>query len=318
MEHRTNRKHITIFAALLVAALFAASASAQDAIVPDDFGSISAAVFGATDVDMDGTVEIFVRNGTYNENIFIQRSNLELTGENPRQTIIQGNGAALAVVYVQQSSNVTIQGFKIQGGGATSDGIEFSRVNDSLIFECWSRGNLDGFSLGRSDNNVIRRCLADNNAMEGVKLRISNNCEVDRVVSRNNTGEGFQAVGTQSGSFLNCRARGNLSTGFDIDRSIGATILGGFATGHVDSGVRVRESSGTMVQGVRSDQNDNGLRIEDTNDSLFTMNAFINNRQWGIRIENSTNDDFASTAGIDPAPGDNDVSGNVLGAVRID
>ncbi len=318
MELRSNRKLATLLAMMFVTASLAASASAQDAIVPDDFGSISAAVFGATDVDGDGTVEIFVRNGMYNEDVFIQRSNLELTGEDPRQTIIQGNGGLPAVVYVQQSSNVTIQGFKVQGGGAVADGIEFSRVTNSLIFECWATGNLDGFSLGRSDNNVVRRCLASNNAMEGVKLRISNNVEVNRVVSRNNSDEGFQADGTQNCSFLNCRSRGNLSTGFDIDRSIGATILGGFATGHIDAGVRVRESSGTLVQGVRSDQNENGLRIEDTNGSLFTMNAFINNREWGIRMENSTNDDFSSAAGVNPAPGDNDVTGNGFGTVRVD
>lgn len=315
LRHTTR---FTILTAAVISLLSISTARAQDAIVPDDFGSISAAVIGATDVNNNGTVEIFVRNGTYNENVFIQRSNLALTGENPRQTVVQGAPVGQAVIYVQQSTNVTIQGFKVQGGGAIADGIEFSRVSDSLIFECWTTGNRDGISLGRSDRNTVRRCLTEDNAMEGAKLRISNDCTVEKVVSRRNTGEGFQMVGSQGSTFNNCRSRSNLGTGYDVDRCIMATVSGGFATGNIDSGVRVRESGGTLVQNVRSDQNENGLRLEQTNDSLFTMNAFINNREYGIRMEDSTGDDFASTPGIDPAPGDNDVTGNLLGAVRVD
>jgi parallel beta-helix repeat protein len=314
MELRSITTGIT---ALVAALLFVSAASAQDAIVPDDFGSIQAAVLGAGDTDGDGTVEIFVRNGTYNENLLIQRSNLELTGENPRQTVIQGAAAPPAVVYVQNASNVTIQGFKVQGGGAAADGIQFTRVTDSLIFECWSRGNRDGFSLGRSDRNTVRRCLTENNAMEGVKLRLSNDCTVNKVVVRNNGEEGVQMTGTMRTVVQNCRLRGNF-TGYDVDRSQDCMVLGGFATGHVNSGVRIRESDGTLVQGVRSDGNENGIRMEDSMNSLVTMNAFLNNREWGIRMENSTNDDFSSDAGINPPPGDNDVSGNLFGPVRID
>ena len=54
---------------------------AVDAIVPDDFATISAAVLGATDVDSSGVVEIMVRAGTYNENVRIERSDLALLGE---------------------------------------------------------------------------------------------------------------------------------------------------------------------------------------------------------------------------------------------
>jgi hypothetical protein len=84
--------------------------AAETLIVPDNYPTIQAAINAASNGDT-----IFVRSGTYNENIVVNKM-VTLIGENSNNTIINnGNDYAYAVVNIQ-SGNVTVENFTIQNG----------------------------------------------------------------------------------------------------------------------------------------------------------------------------------------------------------
>lgn len=70
-----------------------------DILVPDDYSIIQEAIDAASDGDT-----IFVRNGTYYENVVVNKPVL-LMGENREGTIVDGNGSA---VFRLQTNNITV------------------------------------------------------------------------------------------------------------------------------------------------------------------------------------------------------------------
>ena len=147
---------------------FAAAAYGADATVPGDFGSIGAAVLGATDVDGNGAVEIEVMPGTYAENVFIQRSNIALIGSDPATTTIVGVGPA-DTVRAQNGANVSISGFTVTGDG-TANGIKFEDIVGGLIQDNIASANRRGINLNRSTGVLIESNTMSGNLRGGMKL----------------------------------------------------------------------------------------------------------------------------------------------------
>jgi parallel beta-helix repeat protein len=77
-------------------------------IVPDDYPTIQEAINYASDGDT-----VFVRAGTYPENIIVNKS-VSLVGESPENTIIDGQRVG-TVIYVN-TSYITIANFTVQNG----------------------------------------------------------------------------------------------------------------------------------------------------------------------------------------------------------
>lgn len=80
-----------------------------DIVVPDDYNTIQEAVDTAESGD-----RIFVRNGTYKENIVVYKEGLKIYGEDKYTTIIDGNNVTHAIDIL--SENVTINGFTVKNG----------------------------------------------------------------------------------------------------------------------------------------------------------------------------------------------------------
>jgi len=96
-------------------------------IVPDDYPTIQEAINNADNGDT-----VFVRNGTYDEIIFVNKS-LSLIGEDRDTTIIDGGRRDGYVVYVK-AENVVIQGFTIQSY-IFSIGIRLDNARNSSIVD---------------------------------------------------------------------------------------------------------------------------------------------------------------------------------------
>jgi len=105
---------------------------------------------------------VFVYNGTYNENIVIDKS-LSLIGEDYTTTFI--NGRDVGNVIKINADGATIKGFTIQHGGLTYPlaGINCSSDHNTIC-ENIIISNYYGITLHRSSNNEItKNTIQDNN-----------------------------------------------------------------------------------------------------------------------------------------------------------
>ena len=119
--------------------------------VPDDYLTIQEAINTASDGDT-----IFVRNGTYYENVVMNKS-VSLIGEDSDSTIIESGST---VIWIHEKDNVKVINFSIKGGDT---GIDCSQsrnleISGNKITRCNGRGLITSHSTGRISSNT----LADN------------------------------------------------------------------------------------------------------------------------------------------------------------
>lgn len=300
----------------------AGTAAASDAIVPDQFPTIQSAVSNAVDVDGNSLIEIFVRAGTYNENVRITRSRIILDGENPSTTLIQGNGT-LDVVEVEAFNdaflnNVVVRGFSVTGGGAIGNGIEFTRVGRGLIDNNFTFGNREGIHVDRSNGIIVRNDVSTNNAEEGIKVSQGGNNRIVSNEANNNQHQGIDLDLTGPTRLDSNITNNNTDSGIRVRNSTDVFVVANFSTGNFDDGFRLESTLRATLTGNTGNANfSNGLRMKDTVNSLITQNTFNNNQENGIRLENSSNDDFSSAPGIQGPLGDNVAVGNLEGPLDI-
>lgn len=313
-----TRKSSLRFAAVALAWLIPAGAAlAMDAVVPTDFATINAAIAGATDVDLNGTVDILVMDGTYVEDVIINRSDLVLMGASAELTVVQGSGV-LNTLRLDGVSNVRVQGMTFAGaptanvvsfrnstactlqqtiveGGNT--GISVRDSNDNFIVDNEIRNNVNGLKVRTASGNTVATNSVHDQTKSGIVLRIGDSNMIDQNLVTANPGHGIRLrVGT-----------GNIVSGNTVSASGG-------------QGIRVRELIATTISGNTSTANGkNGLRMRDTQGSLVSLNSFTGNTDYGVRRRGWLDDDFdAATAGIQDPAGDNDLSGNGLGELLED
>lgn len=130
---------------------FSVTADPGTIIVPDDYPTIQAAVDNAIPGDT-----IFVRNGTYAENIIVNKA-LTITGENSSSTIVDGGG--VSSVFTVTTSNVRISNFTIQNSAV---GFPYSGIRTSNSSWCAFKDNVllrnfVGVLLEASYGNVVER-----------------------------------------------------------------------------------------------------------------------------------------------------------------
>jgi parallel beta-helix repeat protein len=182
-----------------------ANASQAIIVVPDDCPTIQAAIDAA---NSGGTIN--VRNGTYSENLVLNKS-LLLIGENAETTIVDG-GPAGGWVLTITADNITVTGFTLRSLAPTRNiglGIYASNCNVSknVITNNWGGIQLRGKSNILSENTVIdnehygieadsssNNSILKNNVRGGIRLSDSssnslteNNCDgITLVFSSNN------------------------------------------------------------------------------------------------------------------------------------
>ena len=129
---------------------------------PADFRTIGAAVKAASDGDT-----IFVRKGTYYENVIVNKT-LMLTGENQYLTIIDGNKIGWVVIIA--SNNTVFENFTVKNGGAMESGgggvlvggYQY-KLNNCSIKKVQVTSNFFGIGLDSSSNVKLREVNLSNN-----------------------------------------------------------------------------------------------------------------------------------------------------------
>jgi len=259
-----------------------------DIVVPDDYPTIQEAINAAVNGDT-----IIVRNGTYYENVIINKT-ISLVGEDKETTIIDG-GELWSVVRIL-ANDVIVQGFTIKNcrrtGGVGSEeerscvmvkGNNTLIKNNEIAHDNISMSWYIGIYLLQSSNNIIdRNYMKDDwNAIGVLLVQSSNN-----TISNNNMTDNGDGIWIE-------------------DYSSNNTVYGNTITDSWFSGIIVQLYShnnnfyentitGTNYEGIflsRSNYNtfsgnfiaNNGLGVELATGAPFNKfyhNNFINNTQW--------------------------------------
>lgn len=153
-------------------------AEAKTIVVPDDYSTINLAIDSAFDGDI-----IFVRSGTYNETLLLNKS-LSLVGENKETTIINGHNEAPVVYICKDGVNVT--GFTLLNGdfplphspdfpwGTRLAGIHLHNVRNCRITGNNIANSGCGIWLVEAHENNISRNYVTNNDY-GIRFKSSTN-----------------------------------------------------------------------------------------------------------------------------------------------
>lgn len=215
---------------------------------PSDFSSIQEAIDSSLVVGGD---TIYVCNGTYYENVFVDKT-LNLIGESKHNTVIDGNGVGNVI---QILGNVNLTGFTIQDSGHDwlNSGIKVnldgSTINGNIV-----KNNQAGIVLWYSDHNNITGNTAISNTYNGIELAHSANNVISRNIASNNM------YGISLSDFSNNNTiEGNIAS----DNTYGISFWYG--------------SDSNRVVGNTASNNDNGIYIRESKLNIIFHNSLIDN-----------------------------------------
>lgn len=148
-----------------------------------DFSSIQAAVDFAAPGD-----RVLVLNGTYTEGVVLNKERLQLIGESPANTTIDGNNVLISAngtTVANLSVRNTGVGIVIASNNNTISGNDISRTRDGTdVQPLFPSVLLPGKLL--PDNNTLVSNFAHDNDIVGIAVRGSNHTLRDNVAIRNN------------------------------------------------------------------------------------------------------------------------------------
>ena len=146
---------------------------------PYNFTTIQSAIDYANTDDT-----IFVYNGTYYENISIDKS-LDLIGENKNTSIINETGNNHVITITAE--NVSINQFTIKGANDSgfTAGISL-QSNNCTITQNIIELNTDGIRIINSDHNLLTYNIIQNNSDEGILIDHSTNNTITNNIIINN------------------------------------------------------------------------------------------------------------------------------------
>jgi parallel beta-helix repeat protein len=199
----------------------------------------------AIDDALDGST-IFVKEGTYNEIVFIYKK-INLIGENKEKTFIcpesKKNGYAIAIT----AADVKISGFSVSnnGSGLYTTGIKIvvpnTTIEDCIVFDTpvgiavWSSKNIIsnctfydcndegiaflGSSTSDCNNNMVTNCEFYDNC-DGIELQYSSNNIISYCKFYDNIHAGIDAIGSSNNNVIsNCNLYDNDAFGIYLSRS---------------------------------------------------------------------------------------------------
>ena len=210
--------------------------------VPDDFPTIQEAVNNANEDDT-----IFVRNGTYYENVVVNKT-ISLVGEDMEATVIDANYTGTAVNVTANYVNVT--GFTFQHG-------ENPDPFDPVV-KPWSGILIRKANYTHVSGNIIRQ-----NGMWGVYVSRSNNCTV---VNNTICENGWFGVDLDFSEC--CLIDNNTVSGNGVD-AFGAMVAVAGGNNTLSNNLFVGNSEGIWISHERYDLIKNNIVRSDSQFNLY-------------------------------------------------
>ncbi|UCF11759.1 MAG: right-handed parallel beta-helix repeat-containing protein [Thermoplasmatales archaeon] len=232
---------------------------------------------------------VYVYNGTYNENIrigtLIQEKKITLIGEDRDSTIILGVPGEDAVVTVL-SSDVEMNGFTVDGNSNELDGIRVTELKQDIVLtnnkivDC-ARGILLLLTTKRVE---ISDSIILNSEVVGIELQESDqNDIINNDVLENKVGIQLTAASVQNSIEGNIVSNNNLE-GITIGAlSTDNTLVGNNITDN-QIGIKLSASSQNIIESNNIQDNDmEGLLLTTlSNNNIIEKNNFIENKKNAV------------------------------------
>jgi parallel beta-helix repeat protein len=214
---------------------------------------------------------VYVKNGTYHENIAINKS-IQLDGENKTNTIIDGNHTG-GIIRIEDAPNTRISGFTIQNSG------------DKLKYDA----GIDIESLN-SNATIINNIIKNNHI--GIRLEYtypeSTNTIKNNIITSNY--DGIYVIWAYNNNIENNMIENNIDNGIKMERSEGSTIKRNMISDNGGCGIYMRAASNNNKLELNTIKNNSiGFKLEDSNKNKIQKNNFINNQKQATFINSFLN-----------------------------
>jgi PGF-CTERM protein len=295
---------------LCMAAFVCGTAGAATIYVPDDQGTIQAAVTAANPYDT-----IIVRDGIYHENVDVGK----------QLTIRSENGAAVTTVTAVDMGDhvfevtvdyVNISGFNVAGATDSSKaGFYLSDRQHCNISNNNAAGNNKGIYLLSSSNNTLTSNTANSNYGSGWEL--------------GGNGYGIYLYYSSNNTITSNTASNNIGYGIYLYYSSNNnTLTNNTANSNTNYGILLHYLSNNTLTSNNADSNNYGIGLYSSSNNTLTGNTASNNTNYGIYLSSSSNntiynnyfnntynayDDGNNTWNTTPTTGTNIIGGSWLG-----
>jgi len=231
---------------------------------------------------------IFVYNGTYQENIVMDKS-VDLIGEDKNTTIIDANESG-TVVYIT-ADQVNITGFTIQNAGDFGLGsVDWANIS---VFA--SQNSTTDYCAGihvSSSYNTINRNIISSSFCGILWLEELSNNNISYNTIENNYYDGITIGYSSNNTIVGNNITNNTYYGIDFGYSSDATIAGNTITNHTSyGGIQLYDSSDNAVFDNKINENYRGIHIRYSSNNNISVNNITNN-SLGIYLYDSSNNNI--------------------------
>lgn len=175
---------------------------------PGNYSKIQDAIDNASERDT-----IFVFNGTYCENVYVNKR-LNIIGEIKDSVII--NGQQIADTLTLCSNGNTIFNLKIVNSGDFDAGLKLNS-NSNLIENCIIENCWDGIEIGSAEYNTISNCEIRSNNWSGIIFFNSKNNTIDKCDIHSNS-DGLLIISSSYNEIKNSEIRSNIAEGIELEQ----------------------------------------------------------------------------------------------------
>ena len=279
---------------------------------PNNYTKIQDAIDNASDGDT-----IFVYNGTYYENVVVDKS-ITLTGEDRNTTIIDGDGSGDVVRII--SDQVTISRFTIRNSEYWLSGIRVDSAYNYILNNNILNNHRGIFLFRSSSSNIISNNIISNNTI-GIDVYSSHNSILDNSFFDDGILIGYLPTArysypnTISNNTVNGEPLIYLEEKFDIAMAedVGQIILVNCSNITIQNqelsstyvGIELLNTDDCLISDSNIFKNDNGIILSSSKNNHIAGNKFSNNN-IGITV-------LGAVSGVNNVINDNVFKNNVEG-----
>jgi parallel beta-helix repeat protein len=230
---------------------------------------------------------IFVYNGTYYENVNINKDSISLIGEDKKNTIIDGGGIGDVISIINDGINISE--FTIRNSGSNyypyyDSGIDIRSNYNSVINNNISNNNQLGIFLNYSNNNNISNNTIKNNYERAIYIYYSNY----NIVSRNNLcniSSSSISLGNSNHNIISNNFINNSNYGIAGGNNYNNLIIDNMIENCNDDGIAFSHSSNFISNNTILNVYF-GINLAYSYDNNISYNVILNSKD-GIFIHNS-------------------------------